>query len=242
LPRSACGSSKQWTPRVSSNNLLNGFRVHGKVDPGLLERSFEVITGRQEVLRTNLFVKDGLIYQNIGAPKPVPLKCTDLTGFPRDGLMERAERLLFAEASQPFDLGNEPLARLRLVKLGTNDFLMGIISHHAIWDGWSTSIMIKELATVYENLSAGRDPAYMLPPLTTQYADFSTWQRNKFDGGEYDGQMKYWQDRLCGELPVLEHSLISHCTLIKGAKLRRPAKTTFYSPPSTPRLFYNRHT
>ncbi len=190
-------------PESAMYNQLIMFRIRGTIDPALVDRSFETIFRRHEVLRTNLRVKDGLIYQDIASMGPVHLKYVDLSGSPRDIALADAEKLLDADARKPFDLRSEPLVRPRLFLLGQEDYLLAIVSHHSIMDGWSIGVFIRELTTLYGNLAEGRDSVHELPPLDIQYADYSAWQREKFDRGDYDEQLRYWLKKLDGELPVL---------------------------------------
>ena len=47
--------------------------------------------------------------------------------------------------------------------------------HHAVTDGWSTSLICRELTTSYNAFVNGQQPAH--PPLAVQYADYGGWQR-----------------------------------------------------------------
>ena len=43
-----------------------------------------------------------------------------------------------------------------------------------------------------------------LPELAIQYADYAVWQREWLQGEVLEEELKYWQEQLGGELPVLE--------------------------------------
>jgi amino acid adenylation domain-containing protein len=106
-------------------------------------------------------------------------------------------------AGKPFDLASEPLVRPYLITLAPDDFLLGLITHHTIIDGWSTRILIRELAAIYDDLAQGRTPGTTLPRPTIQYADYAARQRERFDAGEYGRQLEHWLRVLGGDLPVL---------------------------------------
>ncbi|WP_387696142.1 condensation domain-containing protein, partial [Photorhabdus sp. RM157S] len=74
--------------------------------------------------------------------------------------------------------------------------------HHIISDGWSTGIMVRELATLYQAALAGQDAA--LPPLPIQYADYAVWQRNELQGDRLTEQRDFWCARLQGAPALLE--------------------------------------
>ena len=73
--------------------------------------------------------------------------------------------------------------------------------HHAISDGWSIGILIREVSVLYESFLDGESSP--LPELAIQYADYAVWQRNWLQGEILDAQLGYWTKQLAG-LPDLE--------------------------------------
>jgi amino acid adenylation domain-containing protein len=73
--------------------------------------------------------------------------------------------------------------------------------HHIITDGWSMSVLLREIGEVYERLSNGREDS--LPSLPVQYADFSRWQREAIARDALADQLKYWTNKLQGAQTVL---------------------------------------
>ena len=47
--------------------------------------------------------------------------------------------------------------------------------HHIVSDGWSTGVVIKEVAALYEAYSRGEESP--LEELRVQYGDYAVWQR-----------------------------------------------------------------
>ena len=66
--------------------------------------------------------------------------------------------------------------------------------HHIASDAWSLSIIVKELAELYDACAAGRTAKLM--PLPLQYADYAIWQRNYLQGDVLDKKMLYWKQKL----------------------------------------------
>ena len=52
--------------------------------------------------------------------------------------------------------------------------------HHIITDGWSFTVLLRELRALYGAIQLGR-PA-PLPELTVQYADYAAWLRQWLQG------------------------------------------------------------
>src|ERR1051326_7325908 len=74
--------------------------------------------------------------------------------------------------------------------------------HHTICDGWSLSIFLKELGTIYEAYLRGIPSP--LPELPIQYADFAVWQREYLQGETLRSQLTYWKQQFDGASTVLQ--------------------------------------
>ena len=110
--------------------------------------------------------------------------------------------LASAQARQPFDLSRGPLLRVNLIKLAPQQFVVVLVMHHIISDGWSMNILVNEITTLYEAFSADRPSP--LEELTIQYADYAVWQREWLKGEVLDEQMQYWREQLSGSEFVLQ--------------------------------------
>ena len=182
-------------------NQLNALMIRGPLDVGSLRQSLDSVIRRHEALRTNLYVENGQVYQSISELKALHLPIVDLSGMSSETMMAEAERRAVEEAKKPFDLKNEPLVRVLLFKLSDGEHMLSFVTHHAIFDGWSVNLLRTELAALY-GASIGREPEPTQPLL--QYTDYALWQRERYESGDFDGQLKYWQDKLSGKIPLLE--------------------------------------
>src|SRR6185436_16839028 len=109
-------------------------------------------------------------------------------------------RLAGEEARRPFDLARGPLLRNLLVRLGPEDHLLATTMHHIVSDGWSMTILVREMAAVYEAFSAGLPSP--LPEPALQYADFAVWQREHLAGERLASELAWWSGRLAGVEPL----------------------------------------
>src|SRR5439155_6708041 len=71
-----------------------------------------------------------------------------------------------------------------------------------ISDGWSTGVLLREIAALGAAFAAGRPSP--LPELPVQYADFAVWQRGWLQGAVLDEQLAAWTRRLAGAHRLLE--------------------------------------
>jgi amino acid adenylation domain-containing protein len=174
----------QLVPDNPFYSMPSAYRLTGALDLEALRRALNEIVARHEVLRTTFPAPGGRPYQRVAPPGPVPLEVDDL-----DDEAE-ARRQAGAEAALPFDLERGPLLRARLLRLGPEDHVLLVTLHHIVSDGWSTTVLLRELAALYTGTS--------VPPLDVQYADFALWQRRWLEGEVLDDHLRYWQDHLAG--------------------------------------------
>lgn len=99
-------------------------------------------------------------------------------------------------------MAKEPIIRYRLLKLGDEDHILVISTHHIADDGWSTGVRLRELTELYEAALFCRPS--QLPALSIQYADYAVWQRNWLQGEVLDRQAAYWRRQLEGAPPLLQ--------------------------------------
>ncbi|MEW5931854.1 MAG: amino acid adenylation domain-containing protein, partial [Gemmatimonadota bacterium] len=112
-----------------------------------------------------------------------------------------ARRIAEAEAGAPFDLAAGPLLRARLVRIAADDHLLAVVMHHAVSDGWSAGVLVRELSALYPAALAGEPSP--LPPLPTQYADQAVREREWTRGEAVEAQLAWWRGRLAG-VPALD--------------------------------------
>ncbi|HYH45921.1 MAG TPA: condensation domain-containing protein, partial [Thermoanaerobaculia bacterium] len=186
----------RWRPGTAAYNLLDAIQLVGRLDSGALAAALSELMRRHEALRTVFLEREGVAYQVVNPAGAVPLPVIDLTAVPADRRRPMAQALAQAEGRVPFDLAGDPLLRARLVRLGEGEHFLVLVLHHIATDLWSFGILIRELGTVYNRISAG--DLTPLPELPIQYADFAAWQRGWLTGEVLEGQLGYWRKQLQG--------------------------------------------
>jgi amino acid adenylation domain-containing protein len=184
----------QVAPNRSAYNVRSAIRINGALDVQKLQRALETVVARHEVLRTNIVVHQGTPVQVIAASMPVPLPVSDLTSLSAVECEEEMKRALEAEATEPFKLSSGPLLRTKLLKLSDDEQVLLLTIHHIACDGWSISLLLREVGLLYENGESSPE----LPALPIQYADFAQWQRNRLQGETLERQLEYWRQELEG--------------------------------------------
>jgi amino acid adenylation domain-containing protein len=192
----------QLDPGNSVYNFPAAVRLKGPLNVPALKQSLNEIVRRHETLRTTFAIVDGRPVQVIAPALTLTLSMVDLRELPETEREAEVERLATNEARRPFDLAHGPLVRATVLRLGENEHVGLLTMHHIVSDGWSTGILIREMAILYEGFCSGRPTS--LPELPIQYADFAHWQRQWLDGGVLQSQLTYWKRQLAGAPPFLD--------------------------------------
>jgi acyl-CoA synthetase (AMP-forming)/AMP-acid ligase II/acyl carrier protein len=186
----------QMEPGSPAYNRPANFRLAGRLNVKALELSLSEIVRRHEALRTRFAVESGKPVQVICPARTLTMSLVDLYELPAPEREIRAQELATEEAQRPFDLTQGPLMRATLLRLGKEDHVLLLTIHHIAFDGWSLSVLARELAALYEAFCAGRPQP--LPDLPVQYADYTHWQRQWLQGDVLQTQLSYWKQQLAG--------------------------------------------
>lgn len=191
----------QLEPEKSTYNMPAAFRMSGPLHRILLERSFNELIRRHEILRTTFPSINGESVQAIHPFHTLVIPSTDLRAHTEDEQRERVKQIIL-EVTAPFHLADGPLLRIRLVQLQEEEHILLIALHHIIADGWSINILVHELSTLYTAFL--KDEAPLLPEPQLQYADYALWQRAWLQGERLETQRRYWREHL-GENKSILH-------------------------------------
>ncbi|CAL9327166.1 non-ribosomal peptide synthetase [Streptomyces sp. SudanB182_2057] len=161
-------------------------------------RASKLLEAAGELLRRHPNLRVAFVYDDL--PEPVQVVCadltvpwaeTDLSGLPEDAREQEARRLAAAERDRGFDPAVAPLLRLMLLRLSDASHRLVLTAHHILWDGWSTSLLLRELFTLYAGGS--------LPPVVP-YRRYLDW----LAGRDRAESRQAWAAALAGlDKPVL---------------------------------------
>jgi amino acid adenylation domain-containing protein/thioester reductase-like protein len=179
-------------------------QLRGAIDKAALAFALRTIIERHEVLRTVFTAEDGEPWQQVLPIDGWQLQETSVsTNDPVStsdpitiGHIGSGDILPFASQwiNTPFDLEKDHLFRAMLIKVSADEHLLIMVLHHIAADGWSVSILAKELVELYQAYHLQRP--HRLAPLPVQYGDYALWQRQYLEGGVLDAQLSYWKQKL----------------------------------------------
>ncbi|MDR0243131.1 MAG: amino acid adenylation domain-containing protein [Burkholderia sp.] len=182
-------------------HITERLALTGALDVHALRLACDALIARHEALRTTFEEAQDGVAQTIHAPLRCPWRETDLEALPDAQRVARAEAVATADEAEPFDLGAAPLVRAHLVRFDATHHWLALTVHHIVSDGWSSGVMLDELAAFYRAYASDRPVP--LAPLPIQYADYALWQRRWLDAGERDRQLAFWRERLDPQRGVL---------------------------------------
>ena len=182
-------------PDLTAYNELFAWRIVGDLREEPLNRAFQALVERHEILRTTFVRVDDEPVQIIASDVRFRLEKRDFTN--KD---DQLEALIDEERRRVFDLKLGPLFRAVLVVRGTREFVLVLSMHHIVIDGWSMGVLLRDLAGFYREFSSGAPSN--LPEPRIQYADYAVWQNTlAAEGHAWD--LEWWAAYL-GDGPLLD--------------------------------------
>ncbi|NJL89139.1 MAG: amino acid adenylation domain-containing protein [Coleofasciculaceae cyanobacterium SM2_1_6] len=195
------------------------WQIRGDLNLDAWGRSLEQILDRHSSLRTNFqLISDQVIQvihptifnKNLTQNSSLftiekLLTSIDLCHLSSEEQKVTIDQLLLNQQQQNFNLAEEALLRMLLIKVHTNKYIFAITLHHIITDGWSMGIFQQELSSFYQSQSAiPESPISTILDLPIQYQDFAVWERESYLPEIETDYLSYWQQKLANFPPHLE--------------------------------------
>ncbi|MGA9769161.1 MAG: MupA/Atu3671 family FMN-dependent luciferase-like monooxygenase [Blastocatellia bacterium] len=187
-------------PDNATYNIPVAVRLEGIINRDAFEQAFNEVIRRHEVLRTNFPSHGGRPAQVVGESRKHPLPLIALGSLNDVVRRQQIFTLTSSEAQRTFKLASGSLVRAALLETARQEHEVLLTMHHIVSDAWSRSILMEEMAALYDAFVSGRPSA--LAELPVQYADFAVWQQQWQQSPAWDSQLSYWKKRLEGA-PVL---------------------------------------
>lgn len=184
------------SPGLAAYHIPLAVLAIGSLNVSALRSALDALVIRHESLRTTFDLADGKPIQVVGKPRPVQFREVDLANCPEDERESELRLILEEEVRRPFDLSRDLMLRGVVVRLGAQEHVLRLVTHHIVADGWSIGILLRELAELYRTSSANEAPS--LAPLPIQFADFALWQRQQLQGEALETQIAFWRRYLEG--------------------------------------------
>ncbi|MBU3731947.1 MAG: amino acid adenylation domain-containing protein, partial [Beijerinckiaceae bacterium] len=163
--------------------------LEGALDLERLKDAFEQLVARHRILRLTAPIE--AVEQGLGVYRDIPVdwRVDDAAG-------RSLEMILKADHGERFDLGNGPLIRARVIKHSEVLHTLILSKHHAVIDGWSTPVLVGDLAALYRGEEL---------PAAVDWLDHLRWLATR----KREEALSYWRNHFAdaegsSELPLLK--------------------------------------
>ena len=166
------------------------YTVAGDLDVTAFRAAWQRVVDRHGVLRT-AFIWRGIddAVQVVRGQAALPWLDQDWSALSDGDARARLDRYLAQDRKQGFALEKAPLMRCALFRLGGDRYHFVWSFHHLLMDGWSFSLVLKEVNALYTAFSHAQPDPLGEP---SAYGTFIAWQRAR-DGA---GAKAYWEQAL----------------------------------------------
>ena len=126
--------------------------LRGALDEGAFRDAWRRVIGRHSVLRTS--------FHWVGLEQPVQVALKEATvswtvldwcGLSRGEQETKFEQHLRRDKQEGFDLSARPPMRFALIRTGASEYRFCWSHHHALLDGWSAGVVLREVLKAYTN-------------------------------------------------------------------------------------------
>jgi amino acid adenylation domain-containing protein/non-ribosomal peptide synthase protein (TIGR01720 family) len=151
--------------------------LRGDFNLDLFELAWRQAIERHPILRT------GFRWEGFDGPIQVVLKSArfsieryDWSDAESADYAQRLGAFLKDDRERGFDLGKAPLMRLAVIRVSHNDYKFIWTSHHLLLDGWSMSLLFKEVFDRYDALCRGGQSQFKP---SRPYRDYIAWLKRR---------------------------------------------------------------
>jgi amino acid adenylation domain-containing protein len=214
-------------PQTGVDILQMIWSLREALDVRAFRKAWERVFTRHSTLRT-AFRWEGLDepHQQVYSQLPLPWIEEDWRRWSPVEQAERLETYLQSDRQRGFDLERPPLVRLALVRLDAAEYQLIVTIHHALIDGRSFPLLVREVFSLYEALLRGDEIDLPVPPA---YRNYTSWLRNL----DLSRAEMFWRRELkgvTGPTPLTVDRLLPHDVASEGRhgnrELRLTAETT----------------
>jgi amino acid adenylation domain-containing protein/non-ribosomal peptide synthase protein (TIGR01720 family) len=167
--------------------------VEGPLDPRVLEAALQRVINRHDIFRTSFQRLTGMTFplQVISDGDALRLPVREFIGLRPSEQVAGVESLRREISRQPFDLAEDTLLHLRLVKLAPESHLLLVSLPALCMDARGLRNLVTEVAFSYADCLRGVESS----DESLRYADFADWQHEILASEETAAGRLYWQQK-----------------------------------------------
>jgi amino acid adenylation domain-containing protein/non-ribosomal peptide synthase protein (TIGR01720 family) len=175
-------------------------RITGAFDPAAFAEASRSAARRHPALRTSLVLDDpDEPRQRVWRDQALPVTTHDWRAHAAADAAHAWHALLDADRRRGFDLEVAPLLRVAVARLPDGCHRVLWSSHHGMFDGWSTPLLLSEVFAAY---AAERAGVPLASPPAPRFAELVAWTARQ-DLGPAEA---FWRRTLAGVEPLPAHA------------------------------------
>lgn len=198
-------SSQQSDAANCAYNEIATISLGGQLDRSALESALQSIFQRHGSLRATFDRQgDEVAEQPVGQ---LEIEYVDWQGTDPQQIPSLRKQLIDQLGTTPFDLQHGPLFRAILQRAAATQHFMTISAHHLVLDGWSLSLIAKELGLLYDQfkqgtLTSGSSQHSATP--APAYADYAQAMQQHAESEAGTRELNYWLEQFADGAPTLD--------------------------------------
>ncbi|MBO1352039.1 MAG: AMP-binding protein [Hormoscilla sp. GUM202] len=194
---------EQWNIDNPTQPFGGAFLLKGVLRVNILEQSIQDIIKKQDIFRTSFAPIENQPHQVVSDVLQWELAILDLQHLDVHERLPESLKLATQLIQQSFNIHQDPLWRIRLLRLEETRHILVLGMHPLICDGvWSIELLGRALGKLY-NAFSGEDRSE-LPELGIQYGNWTVQQRKALTQNQFASQSAYWKKQLGSNLPILQ--------------------------------------
>ncbi len=182
-----------------SYNESFSLRLKGLLNETALREAIYEVIRRHEALRAT-FTADGESFK-VDPQFHGEIPLVNLSNLAPTEREQSRARIVSDDSRTPFDVSQGPLLRIKLLRLAPDEHSVLFTSHHIVCDGWSTNVILDELAQLYSAKVEGR--ACNLPA-SKSFLEYAHEQSQQRGSPAIKQVEEYWLKQFEKPAPVLE--------------------------------------
>ena len=183
------------------------FEIDEKTDVEKLKEAIRLLAVRHPVLRTAFAAVEGRVKQVVLADREPYMESMQIDSAYKEGELDK---IVEEKSAYTFDLQKDSLMRCFFIEFLDKKFFF-LHTHHLITDGWSMSVLFRDLYRFYQLLSENNSPEMIEKEIEEEKAKSTSFASyvNLVRAYDSDEMKNYWAELLSEGQP---------CTLTKKAK------------------------
>ncbi|MFJ8119904.1 non-ribosomal peptide synthetase [Bacillus mycoides] len=176
-------------------------QIKGALDVQQLQKALQYIVNKHAALQMHVLDTPKGPKQIIQEDVQVEMTCYDWCAYREEEKVLILDHALQEDRHKAFDFASNALFRFQLFKLKQNEYLLHMVFHHIMFDGWSLGLFLQDLEKAYASNVIDEEK-----PLSTSdlYQNLLHKQQNYIGTDSYVTAETYWHEKLERPLPWSE--------------------------------------